>query len=566
MKCFILLLTLCYTTYTSAQIDITRLQKPDTTNPIERIIYAENKRLDSLMIKTDIWVSDHIDNQYDTTLGIIINKAKLLQALSKDNDANRPFLIRLIIAHEKMHAKHLLLFNFFNYTANVHEEQLLLDEVQADMAAGYVAFQFNDRQDAKYMLNILTEYDKHPKKPRFRIKDLVFGEKLSKDEQAALDLFFTLGDNQIHTSKYPNAYQRQQAFQLGARAAYVKSLYAEIKLQENKLSAPTWELLNRVVKELGNQIDYEDINTKWYDYFYNSWSYWKARSVVHLPTWNNKFIVYNLLRETYNDSTGYTKFQSSITNKNNFDSIKLTYAILLNGKPGGKTAVQQNNSIMGGTYSSIILGPNETKIVEDSLLDVSKVLDYYKCRFVFPGQLGSLYFTELENKKYENTKLYFYGKAVPGEVKAENYRVNESTIDDLLNNLHDIHKNLCRSDINDYKTGVGYEVEYLASIRYTTFIINRPFQLVMNLFPEKYYLMTTVFQDKNIKTVVKYLKYIKDKLEAMNRYKVVFHSEKNNPTFLELQNSEDKTVCNFSLKYDRMYKEWQVRLFIYKTM
>lgn len=572
MKHFLfLVLTFCFfQSKTFAQTDSSKLRKLDLTDAFEQIIYYENKRLDTLMIKTEIWVSDYTATQYDNNLGIIINRAKLIQAIKKDNNVNKSFLIRLILAHEKMHAKHAQIFkNWKWYITNVHQEQLLLDEVQADMAAGYVAFQFNNKEDAKFNINIIKAMEKSglEEEPNISKEDLFFGEKLKKDEQAAFDLFLTLGDNQSHISKYPNSYQRQLAFELGAKAYSIRNLNAEIKLQKNKHPTSTLQLLHSIVKQLENNINYQDINTKEYDYFYNSWSYWMSRRIIHFPNSLNKFITFQLIGGKESDSTSYyAKIITSICNKNKLDSIKITYSILMKGMPEDKSVGYKNDMIMCATHSSVILAPNETKIVTDSILDMSEVLKgYSRLRLIFPGQFGSLYYTELENEKYANGKKYLSARDDSKKINLETFNLDEGTIEDLLKDLNSIQKDFNRSNIDDYKIGVGFQNINEDEISYSTFILNRPFELLVTPSSNKAFLRTTVFQDLNIKTVENYLKKIKNILETNDKYKVVYNSGVEKYDNIDLISDNGKTACRLSIIFNELYNEYHVELEIYKT-
>jgi hypothetical protein len=98
-----------------------------------------------------------------------------------------------------------------------------MDEVEADIVAGYYAFEFDDFEDIEYILKILNEAnEKGPEgTPNLSEKELEFGKKIKKAEVDAFKLFFEIGENQTRGSKYPNSNQRMTALEIGIKVASI---------------------------------------------------------------------------------------------------------------------------------------------------------------------------------------------------------------------------------------------------------------------------------------------------------------------------------------------------------
>jgi hypothetical protein len=71
-----------------AQIKPDEIRTPNLKDKIELIIAEEDNKLNSLIFKTDLWISDKHSNQYDFDYGIIINKNQILQKSSNLDNAN----------------------------------------------------------------------------------------------------------------------------------------------------------------------------------------------------------------------------------------------------------------------------------------------------------------------------------------------------------------------------------------------------------------------------------------------------------------------------------------------
>ncbi len=559
----ILLVLLNHADTALAQIDAAKLKKLNLADSTDLIIFKENKSLNTSMIETDVWVSDYYDNQYDTDFGIIINKVKLLQSLPKDNSVNKRLLIRLILAHEKMHAKHLSKFKNWKttYSKVVPKEYLLIDEAQADMAAGYNAFEFKDREDAKYTIKLIQQMGKNDIETQFNLSlgDLNFITKLRKDEANALNLFASLGDNQGHMSKYPNSYQRSLAFELGLHAYNLISLSNEIENQKKTLKDSTLTALNIMIDAYRNTLDYRAIITKDNNYFYESWSRLMVWHIIHSSKNVNKYITFKFTGgRAANDSSDYAEFELNISNKNKVDSLIVAYAILLKCNPD--TSTYKNDVIAIGVQNRIVLAPNETKVVTSSMFDISESLKGLRPKVVFPGQHGSLYSVELTNPQ----RRKFYKAA--DRIDEVNYKKKASTIENLLENLAVLQNDFSISDIDDYITGAGFIDIHSDETVYSTFLLNRPFELVVPSNSAKYFLRASVFQNENIRAVEQYLKNIKAYLEKTGSFKLLFRKGgEEYDDALEVANTKGVNICKFSIFFDEINNDYQIELKIFKT-
>jgi len=547
--------------FAQVQIDASKLNHLNLSDPIDRIIAEENRKLDALIFKTEVWTSDNYGNQFHQDFGIIINKAQLIAKLNDYKSVSKSFLIRLILAHEKMHAKHLAQFgNWKKYSQVVAREQLLLDEVQADLTAGYTAFDFKNNEDSKFLVSLIKKIAKNgvDKDPKLGKRDLSFSKELRSDEVNALKLFFSIGENQNHIVSHPNSYQRMLAFELGLKASSVKNLGNYIKSIKKDISDAEFNLFEEIVKKLESDILYRNIDTKDYSYFYVAWSYWTARRILHMPNRISEYIIFKLLDSTYNDDTGYAKFRTSVSNTNKNDSIKISYAVLLTGRPEDKSLGYENGVIMSAAYSGVILAPNETKIVTDSLLDYSKALDQTKFKIVFPGQFGSLYYADLVNEK--NSKKYY-------KDDSENYlnqcdQCNE-TVEELLDNIEEIQHFFNDSDIENYKFGAGFQNINTQEVTYSLFIHNRPFELIVSLDKNKYRITTTLYNNRDIKATQEYLKKIK--MNCLNNLKVIESQEKGLYGQIIIRSSKGMEIGKLDIVFDKMDREYQLLLTLFKA-
>lgn len=546
--------------FSQIQINAIKLNRLNLSDPIDFIIAEENRKLDALIFKTDVWISDNDDNQFKQGIGVIINKANLIAKISEYKSVNTSFLIRLILAHEKMHARQFAKFG--NWKKKDSKEQLLLDEVQADMTAGYTAFDFKNDENSKLSVKIIQQMAKNgiDKEPKLSKKDLSFSKELRNDEVNALKLFFSMGENQNYIARHPNSYQRMLAFELGLKASAVKSFDNYVKSMKKKFSEADFNLLEKAVNISESNIDYKNIDTKEYSYFYESWSYWMARRILHMPNNMSKFIIFKLLDGTYSDSTGYGKFRTSVSNTNKNDSIKIDYAVLFKGRPEDKSLGYENDMILSATYSSVILGPNETKIVTDSLLDISKAIDRTKFKLIFPGQFGSLYYADLVNEK--NSK-----QSYKDDIESDLKQCDQckETVDDLLDNINEIQSFFSFYDIENYINGAGFQNINTEEITYSLFIDNRPFELTVPLDKNKYLITTTIYNSLNINTIQEYLKKIKNKINSSNKITVIESLDKELYGQLVIRSSVGVEIGQLNIVFDKMDNEFQLILTLFKT-
>lgn len=560
-KLFYFSLLLIFSTSVFGQVSIDNIRRPNLNDPFEKIVFEVNKELDSSIFSTQIWISDEYYNQYDFDYGVIINKKYIQDKLAKFDNVDLKFLMQLIIAHEKIHAKQYSRFEGKwkrEYARRVHIEQLKLDEIKADVAAGYNAFDYIKSGYVIYILNILKQVQKNgfEKEPYLTSNELDFSKKMRANEINALKLFAELGENKNQAPRYPNSYQRMSALEFGMKAAIIRDYSLYLKNPKNNLNNPEKELLRMLIKLYQSEIDYANykyINEQ--DYFYNDYSEKISRKIAHILSQYSKYITIQLLDGKDTGESDFSKFRISITNSNLNDSLRVFYSVLLCGKPNSTTELEYPNYItLSATHSNVVLAPKETKIVTDSLLDVTEPLEgNAKFKVIFPGQFGSLYYTELVNQK--NAPKYYVGNILGGNDCSK----CTGSLDELLNELYEIQNDFRTNDIDYYINTIGFKNINTDYIEYSTFIKNRPFELLIGLDKSAPILKTIVYRNENINIAKTVLKSIFKTLSQKN-LKVILEDDKT----IHLKSDMNIPIGVFQIVYDDIFSEHQIELKLIK--
>lgn len=560
-KLFYSSLLLIFHTGVFGQISIDKIRKPNLTDPFEKNVFEINKELDSSIFNTQIWISDEYDNRYDFDYGIIINKKHIQDKLAKFNNVDLKFLLQLIIAHEKNHAKYYSRFEDKwkrEYAGRMHIEQLKLDEIRADVTAGYYAFDYFKSGYVIYILNILKQIQKNgfEKEPSLTSNELDLSKKMRANEINALKLFAELGQNTNQASRYPNSYQRMSALEFGMKAASIREYSLYLKNPKNNLNNSEKQLLIGLINASQSEIDYANykyLNEQ--DYFYNDYLEKVSHKISHILSQYSKYITIQLLDGKDSNESGFSKFRISITNSNVNDSLRVYYSVLLCGKPNSTTELEYPNyTTVSATHSNVVVAPKETKIVTDSLLDVTEPLEgHAKFKIIFPGQFGSLYYTELVNQK--NAPKYYVGN-----ILADNDCDKcTGSLDELLNELYQIQNDFRTNDIDDYINAIGFKNINTDYVEYSTFIKNRPFELLVGLDKSVPVLKTIVYRSENINMAKTVLKSILKTLSQKN-LKVILEDDK----AIYLKSDMNIPIGIFQIVYDDIFSEHQIELKLIK--
>ncbi|OXB21881.1 hypothetical protein B0A80_16225 [Flavobacterium tructae] len=553
-----LILTFSYTSLLGqTSIEKEKLRKPNPNDTFEKIVIDVNNELDSTLFKTDIWISDNSPTCYDLDYGVIINKKDIQEKIKTFENVDLGLLLRIVIAHEKTHAKEFLVINDSwkkEYRKRVHIEQLQKDEVKADLVAGYYAFDYLKLGYVKYLLELIIQIEKNglENEPKLTNKEIDFTKKIRDDEISSFKLLFQLGENQNLSDSYPNSYQRMSAIEYGMKAAIIRDLSTYLKNPKNKLSNSDKEKLIELIQYYEDAIDYANYNFLYEkDYFYNDYSEKLSRKITHILSNYSKYITIQLLDGKKADESGFAKFGMRFSNANTKDSLRVFYSVLLAGKPDKISSVEYPNyTSMSSTHSSIVLAPKETKIVTDSIFDLSEPFkEYTKFKMIFPGQFGSLYYTELVNQK--NSSKYFEKKLL----RSNDCSKCSDSIEELLNALYQIQSEFKTNDINDYLNGIGFKNINSEYTEYSIFIKNRPFELLTHPDIKKTILKSTVYRNISESNVKDFLKSVSNKLSK----KGIKSSFKNN-RIIYLNDDKNVLFGRFEIVYDDIYSEYKIEL------
>ena len=553
---FFLIIALSYASVLGqVSINKKRIRNPNPNDPFEKIVLDVNNELDSSLYKTAIWITDEYSNNFDFDFGVIINKKIIQDKLSKFDNVDLRFLLRIVIAHEKTHAREFSVINDSwkkEYYKRVHIEQLKKDEIKADLVAGYYAFDYLKLEYVKYLLKLIEQFEKNgiEKEPNLTSSEINFTKKLRTDEINALKFFFELGENQNKTTKYPNSYQRMRSIEYGMKAALIRDLSIYLKTPKNKLDNSGKEKLIWLIKFYKDEMDYANYNFLYEkDYFYNDYSEKLSRKITHILSQYSKYITIQLLDGEEANENGYAKFRIKFSNANAKDSLKVSYSVLLAGKPDYNMGIEYPNyTSMSAIHSSVTLAPKETKIVTDSIFDITEPFkEYTKFKLIFPGQFGSLYYTELVSQR--NGSKYF----TTPMLTAIDCSKCSGSVDELINGLYQIQNDFITNDIEDYKNGLGFKNINSDYTEYSIFIKNRPYELLLNQDIKKTILKTIIYRNSNEYNVRNFLRSISGKL-IRSGIKNVFENNK----VIYLKDDKNATLGMFELVHDDIYLDYLI--------
>lgn len=563
MKLFCILFLLFCEHFVFGQIDPGKIRKPNVKDDFEILVFQENAKLNETLYKTDIWISDISGIQYDYDYGVIINKNEILEKIKNFDHVDKRILIRLIIAHEKMHAKQYFKWGketFKRYSSLVSKEQLLVDETQADLVAGYNAMDTKDYKDIEPVFNFIKKISVKglDNISEFNLEDLNFDQQLQKNEINALKLFFSLGENGNYLARGANSYQRTIAIEMGMKVAYIHRLIAYLKAH-GPLSNMENEYYNQVISKSENDIYYKYVESEKWNYFYDSWSLWTARKILNLSKELNKYIHFKVLESSEDVTNQKINYKTSITNSNTKDSILINYSILLKSKPK-----EYNGFIIFSAVNSMVrLKPGETKLISESL-DISilemlqEVKGEFQSQIVFPGQIGSLYYTALLNTK--NSKEY-YADRKENEV-TDCYKCDQS-VEDLIANLAVIHDRIENGEPEDFINGIGFQYADQDYISYGVFLRGRPFEMLV--YPAKSIFKITLYSDADISVVKKYLQNIIKEIDHNEDLKYTSTVDDRKNPLIIIKNTSNLQIGSLEIVFDKMFNEFQIQLKLTKS-
>jgi hypothetical protein len=460
------------------------LKQLDLTDPIDKIISVESQSLDTLIFQTPVWLSDELDSQYSESFGVIINKRKILEKIAQNHLVNKAFLIRLIIAHEKMHARQLAFIKNAGQdfkTFSIEQQQLM--ECQADMCAGYAAF----FPEIKKFSNVLVKASIYEVKmqltPNQNIaepgdEDLNFAFNILEKNNEGIKLFFELGENEGSAS-HPDALSRKIAFEMGYNAflfsamSYPNPLVQSLNTQERNG-------LNIIYTFTRNSLGILPTDFTM-GIFFDSWSNRTSRQVVHFFQKASKNIFFTLKNLKWNtdDNHPFLNFELEVENKNP-DAVFIEITVPIRKAPRLDRHNPLKRTIVTGWHSSFYLSPGEKKKIVDSTIWAGAD-NVFMPTVSFPGENGSLYSVNVVNPALH--KNYFTANNSDTlALRAMGNTNEEETIENLMLFLPSIQRQFSFGDVNDLKVGAGFErYDPLSDgeITYCCFLAKKDFELVV---------------------------------------------------------------------------------------
>lgn len=456
-------------------------RQPNTNDSIERLIENINLSFDTIIFPTRIWISDS-KTCYHPNHGVLINKNQLTKDIEQKGYKNIEFIVRLIIAHEKMHARQLYNLSQLGIRyENMTFEQKQIMECQADICAGYCAF-FNDINRISeiffhsILVNLRNGLHQNPSKDSNSFQpmpsDLSLANQMLSSNAEAIDWFFSIGDNSGISSTHPNSDFRRLAFEMGLLCFFNKSLsivpqkmFSNIEAFEMKLLQHHAMMINQTLGIINSDINPQGLN-------FELWSERTARQIIHFPNEISKGIIIKRIDLSWNKTLDrpycYYEFEISNTNsKEVFFDIAVLMKLANRNYPNNTL---KNKIVTANRYAAKISPYGVYRII-DSILWIPGN-DSLMPQCVLPGNYGSLYY--FTNSSFApNTD-----QNTSSEKEHELYR---SSVEQLSPSQKFLKLFLRRNEIFNnpeiYKQGVGNLNKHTKNTTYNSFLFGNKVSL-----------------------------------------------------------------------------------------
>jgi hypothetical protein len=461
-----------------SHIQAYQLQSLNASDDFEKIIIRESKSLDSLIFATPVWTSTEVDTQYDEIFGVIINKTSISQLLNDKSAEDKAFLLRLIIAHEKMHARQISMLRNIGKSydlLSVQEKQWL--ESQADICAGYAAFFPRIKelsallfQDNIAFIRSQATTGHQETIPGIDQPDQERVTKLIAQNEEGIRLFFKLGDNEGQFGLHPDSYSRQMAFQLGVSAFFINVIQLYLYKEMSNVTPLEWQLLNKQLLAI-----FQTLGVVSEDYigsvFFDRWSERTAAKIVHFIQNTAKNVIFKVIKQQW-DTTAenpFLYFEIEVTNKNT-ESVYVDMSVLTKLAPrlANKNPLLTKLGFSWQRY--FLLSSNETKIYRDSVM-WGGVSDRMMPKVFYPGEQGSLYSVVLANPA-----------GLPNHVNTgdiEKFTVESSDLKSFIGSLPAIYRQFNLGQTDSQKSGSGLKFLDRSEIEYSAYFFNTHFKLIV---------------------------------------------------------------------------------------
>lgn len=274
---------------------------------------------------------------------IVINLPQLRDLIKGVEEKHAVDIVRMILAHELAHQ---MQYRYYGRVFN-----LLLNECQADILAGFLLFQLKGQD---FFTWIDEQKIQHQDDSRMQKKLGLFSQELS----ASLTVIFNLGDVYIDND-HPRSEERRRALREGIAYGNLW-LFNSINndpriLKENKTTSLQYE---KKYKELLGYLPEDNVII---------WSLRQAKKIVHNPRKNCKnIVVYNDFKWNTSANNPYITYYQKLQNIGS-NIITINFYNQVNTV----SRKEPNNTLLWNLISnrsfSITLKPGETKIINDSL-------------------------------------------------------------------------------------------------------------------------------------------------------------------------------------------------------
>ena len=571
---FFLGLLLSLSSAAQTVVDASQLKNLDEKNELDIAILRESRNLDSLVFPTQIWLSDEVDSQFDERFGVILNKKEIMEKISQHKLKDVGFVFRLIIAHEKMHARQMYFIRNARLDfASFSLEQKQLIECQADMCAGFVAFTPKLKELSNlildvslYMIRTNPEL-KHSKgfiPPEFSDQQIDFALSIASQNREAIKLFFELGENEGRFGTHPDAYSREMAFELGYNGFLLNVMSYFPPERQNTITASEWQILNGNLFQMKATLGLLPMDFAPNGSFFDSWSNRTSRKIVHFVQTASKNVLFNVTENRWDTriENNFLYFKLEVTN-NNPDSVIVDMSLPIKLVMRNDKENPLTSKIATAWHAYTILAPGEKKVFNDSVMWAPGT-DTTMPRAFYPGQWGSLYYVVTSNPNLDRN--YFTPSSLNDGPKLGGEDVYGHSLEKLINKLPSIQRSFALSPIDRLKSGAGLRWLKNADVSYCCYLAKHNFDLKVPFDSKgQAYLTKTLYSDTKLKQSKEELKRIVGMLiDSYPDYKIKEGVDSNTKyPFYEIYNPAGKK--DFMLFVDSDYSTYNLILEIYKS-
>ena len=450
-------------------------------DPIDKIILEEARNLDSLVTFSQVWLTDQVATEYDPVFGVIINKKYVLRLANENHITDMRNFFRLIIAHEKMHARqYTWLLGIGRSLSSLTGEEKQRLECQADMCAGYVFLFPSIKQYSNVLTKTIlyslrngspTQNSASFELPNFSEGDSVLVSNTVRQSQDGINLFFSLGENDGVFGTHPTAAYRKEAFDMGVNAFFVSAMsYPLTPETRNSISPSEWQFMQTKYMMLNNtlgilQADYAPNG------FFDKWSFRSAAKIIHLPNKASNNIVFKIKKNKWDPSSDhpFLSFEMDVINYNP-DSVFVDMDIPIKIVSRYHPDRILNSRIATAGHAVFAMGPLETHKIVDSVIWTNS--DSTMPSVFYPGAEGSVYQVYAIRPISDS----FYMPPMTSE-RINLALLDTQKIEKLIFRLPAIQRSFHLFDLNYFKDGAGITYEGQEEITYNSYRGNEHFLL-----------------------------------------------------------------------------------------